>query len=82
LIEAPDIIHKNLRVCGAQRRDKLGHVFCSKKGFRPNEGLSERAEIFTISNFKGLQHADWLCTGLYRGSKPRFTEKRADPRRM
>ncbi|RVR37623.1 integrase [Klebsiella pneumoniae] len=43
--------------------------FYSKKRLRPNEGLSERAELFTINNFKGLQHADWLCTRLYRGSK-------------
>ncbi len=46
------------------------------------EGLSERAELFTISYFKELDSVDWLCEGINRGSKPRFTEKRADPRRM
>jgi DNA invertase Pin-like site-specific DNA recombinase len=27
--------------------------------------LSEWPRLFTISYFKGLHHADWLCTGLY-----------------
>ncbi|WP_430999187.1 hypothetical protein, partial [Klebsiella quasipneumoniae] len=51
-----------------------GHVFCSKKGVRPNEGLSEWPQLFTISYFKELDSADWLCEGIDRGSKPRFTE--------
>ncbi|WP_210711342.1 hypothetical protein, partial [Klebsiella pneumoniae] len=80
--ETPDIFHKNLRIGGAQWRNKLGHVFCSKNGVRPNEGLSEWPRLFTISYFKELDSADWLCEGINRGSKPRFTEKRVDPRRM
>ncbi|OUI38588.1 hypothetical protein AZZ74_003088, partial [Klebsiella pneumoniae] len=47
-----------------------------------NPGLREQSRQFTISYFKGLQHADWLCTRLYRGSKPRFAEKRAGSSRM
>ncbi|MER4314982.1 hypothetical protein, partial [Klebsiella pneumoniae] len=68
LIQALGVIEQHSGRRAPQLRVK-GHVFCSKKGVRPNEGLSERAELFTINNFKGLQHADWLCTRLYRGSK-------------
>ncbi|WP_323092678.1 hypothetical protein, partial [Klebsiella variicola] len=48
--------------------------FAPKKGVRPNEGLSEWPLLFTISYFKELDSADWLCEGINRGSKPRFTE--------
>nr|DAE65270.1 MAG TPA: hypothetical protein [Caudoviricetes sp.] len=44
--------------------------------------MSEWPRLFTISYFKELDSADWLCEGINRGSKPRFTEKRVDPRRM
>ncbi|MGK3555767.1 hypothetical protein, partial [Klebsiella oxytoca] len=74
LIQALGVIEQHRRRCAPQRRVKSSHVFCSKKGVRANEGLSERLELFTISYFKGLHHADWLCEGINRGSKPRFTE--------
>ncbi|WP_207305221.1 hypothetical protein, partial [Klebsiella quasipneumoniae] len=48
--------------------------FAPKKDVRPNEGLSEWPQLFTISYFKELDCADWLCEGINRGSKPRFTE--------
>lgn len=59
-----------------------GHVFCSKKKIRPNEGLSESQELFTISYFKELESADWLCEGLNGRPKPRFTEKCTNSCRM
>ncbi|MEV9205937.1 hypothetical protein AB0131_27625, partial [Klebsiella pneumoniae] len=81
LIQALGVIEQHSGRRAPQLRVK-GHVFCSKKGVRPNEGLSEWPRLFTISYFKELDRADWLCEGINRGSKPRFTEKRADPRRM
>ncbi|MDQ5440639.1 hypothetical protein RCE73_30020, partial [Klebsiella quasipneumoniae subsp. similipneumoniae] len=69
-----DVIQEDFRRRRSQWRVKFGHVFCSKKGVRPNEGLSEWPRLFTISYFKELDSADWLCEGINRGSKPRFTE--------
>ncbi|WP_205317804.1 hypothetical protein, partial [Klebsiella variicola] len=70
LVSALDVIQENFRRRRSQRRVKFGHVFCSKKGVRPNEGLSEWPRLFTISYFKELDSADWLCEGINRGSKP------------
>ncbi|WP_223275423.1 hypothetical protein, partial [Klebsiella pneumoniae] len=42
LVSALDVIQEYFRRRRSQRRVKFGHVFCSKKVVRPNEGLSER----------------------------------------
>ena len=39
---ALDVIQEYFRRRRSQRRVKFGHVFCSKKRLRANEGLSER----------------------------------------
>ncbi|MDM4530666.1 hypothetical protein, partial [Klebsiella michiganensis] len=67
LIQALGVIEQHCGRRAPQLRVK-GHIFCSKKGVRANEGLSERPELFTISYFKGLHHADWLRQGVNRGS--------------
>ncbi|WP_207305244.1 hypothetical protein, partial [Klebsiella pneumoniae] len=67
-VSALYVIQENFRRRRSQRRVKFGHIFCSKKGVRPNEGLSEWPRLFTISYFKELDRADWLCEGINRGS--------------
>ncbi|HHG1246888.1 TPA: hypothetical protein ACPUKH_000959, partial [Klebsiella pneumoniae] len=81
LIQTLGVIEQHSGRRAPQLRVK-GHVFCSKKGVRPNEGLSEWPRLFTISYFKELDRADWLCEGINRGSKPRFAENSAVSRRM
>ncbi|OYJ11068.1 hypothetical protein CI740_17585 [Klebsiella pneumoniae subsp. pneumoniae] len=42
-VSALNIIQENFRRRRSQRRVKFGHVFCSKKRLRANEGLSEKS---------------------------------------
>jgi hypothetical protein len=57
-------------------------MFFAPKEASPKRGFERMAAAFYNQLFQGLDSADWLCEGINRGSKPRFTEKRADPRRM
>ncbi|MDQ5413485.1 hypothetical protein RCE12_27335, partial [Klebsiella pneumoniae] len=53
LVSALDVIQEYFRRRRSQRRVKFGHVFCSKKGVRPNEGLSEWPRLLQSAISKG-----------------------------
>ncbi|MBO8059116.1 hypothetical protein, partial [Klebsiella pneumoniae] len=57
LVSALNVVHEYFRRRRAQWRVKFGHVFCSKEGVRPNEGLSERKverDFLVLSDVAGV----------------------------
>ncbi|MGY7606163.1 hypothetical protein L1R86_27630, partial [Klebsiella pneumoniae] len=59
LVSALDVIQEYFRRRRSQRRVKFGHVFCSKKGVRPNEGLSERKVERDFFGIKRRRRGMW-----------------------